>query len=299
MKQRLARWTAALWWRACGQAERNRCRMYNGAVGLRIICFHNTDPEVFPQFQRTVEWCRRHFPFASPAEADALFAGEYRPGSSDQLLVTLDDGYESNFAAAKWLTSIGIRAVFFIVPSFVGRSVRQYAEYHRQRGIEPVVLARGPDLDAVRGLDLSEIRQMATMGHRIAAHNFAHRDLGQLHSPKDLDYEIGNAIDMVGELTGAPCLDFAYASGQPENVSDEATAYLLKNCPRVYACHRGLNVPGLTPRFLLRHHCMDTHPTIFTHECIKGGADGHLAGRMQEMVRRVGVLPASRTEVTS
>jgi len=87
--------------------------------------------------------------------------------------------------------------------------------------------------------------------------------------------------------------DFAIGFGQPENLSEQAAAYLLASGQRVYACHRGLNVPGKTPRFLLRHAFSPEHPMAFTRLCLEGGGDRRLAGRVREMVRRVGVLPAA------
>jgi hypothetical protein len=95
----------------------------------------------------------------------------------------------------------------------------------------------------------------------------------------------------VGELTGEPCEDFALAFGQPENVSDAASVHLSEKVKRVYACHRGLNVPGRTPRFLLRHAVEPHHPDVFTRACLTGSADRHLEHRAAEMLRRVGPLP--------
>ena len=132
------------------------------------------------------------------------------------------------------------------------------------------------------------------MGHRVAAHNFAHRDLGALHDAASLGYEIDRALDWIGELTGRACLDFAIGFGQPENVSPEAAAWLLERCPRVFACHRGLNVPGQTPRFALRHAFEPWHPFAFTRVCLEGGADRRQAAKAQEMVGRVGTLPGAR-----
>jgi peptidoglycan/xylan/chitin deacetylase (PgdA/CDA1 family) len=142
-----------------------------------------------------------------------------------------------------------------------------------------------------RGLTTTQVREMMAMGHRVAAHNYAHRDLGKLHTPDEIRYEVANALEALGELTGRPCQDFAIGFGQPENLSDEAAAYLLESCPRVYACHRGLNVPGRTQRFALRHAFEPAHPFAFTRVCLEGGADRRLADRQREMIRRVGLLP--------
>ena len=282
------RWVAAQIWRTAGRAAKDRDLLYGGATGLRVLTFHATFSEQPARFRRIVDWCRGRFPMASPADADGIFAGRWQQGS-DRVLLTFDDGYQSDYEVAQWLAGIGVAAIFFVVPPLIDRTVEQYLRFHERFGVKAYV----PWANAgARGLASSQLREMVAMGHRIAAHNFAHRDLGLLHDVPGIRYEVSNAIEMVGELTGARCDDFAIAFGQPENVSEEAARYLLENCPRVYSCHRGLNVPGKTSRFLLRHACEPDHPFAFTRISIEGGADRHMAGAASRMARRVGVLPS-------
>lgn len=282
------RWAAAQWWRASGRVAKDRAELYGGATGLRILTFHETVAGELDQVRRVVDLCRSRFPMATPDDADALFVGRWREGPVDRVLVTFDDGLSSNYAAARWLADAGVAAIFFVVPSLVDRTLAEYLRYHERFGVR----AHPPLAPAdTRGLTSGELREMVAMGHRVAAHNFAHRDLGRLHDLAEIRYEVSNALEGVAELTGAECRDFAVGFGQPENLSDEATAFLLERDVRVYACHRGLNVPGRTPRFLLRHAVEPDHPLAFTRICLEGGADRRLADRAREMVRRVGALP--------
>jgi peptidoglycan/xylan/chitin deacetylase (PgdA/CDA1 family) len=282
------RWFAAQWWRASDRPRRDRDALYAGATGLRALTFHETVAGELEQVRRIVDWCRSRFPMATPEEADALFVGRWRDGPVDRVLVTFDDGLASNYEAARFLADAGVQAIFFVVPSLVDRTMAEYLRYHERFGV-----AAHPPLAAAdtRGLSRSEVREIAAMGHRVGAHNFAHRDLGRLHHPDEIQYEVANALEGVAELTGAECRDFAIGFGQPENVSDEAAAFLVARGLRTYACHRGLNVPGRTPRFLLRHSVEPDHPFAFTRICVEGGADRRLAPRAREMVRRVGALP--------
>jgi peptidoglycan/xylan/chitin deacetylase (PgdA/CDA1 family) len=286
----LQRWGVAHWWLASGQAAKDRQELYGGATGLRIVTFHETLEEELAQVRELVDLCRRRFLLATPADADELLAGRWRPDAVDKVLITFDDGLSSNFEAARWLHQVGVKAIFFIVPSIIDRSMEEYLRYHEQRGVKAYPPESAP---GGRGLSAAQVREMKAMGHRIGAQNFAHRDLGRLHTPEEMRYEIGQAVDGVRELIGEDCQDFAIGFGQPENLSNEAVSYLLENCARVYACHRGLNVPGITPRFLLRHAIDRQHPFAFTRACVEGGADRRLAGRAREMVRRVGVLPSA------
>ncbi len=291
MMRTAQRWALAQWWRASDSARRNRAALYGGATGLRILTFHETAGAELAELRRIVEWCRRRFPIATPADADALFAGDWRAGPADRVLFTFDDGLASNFQAARWLASVGVQAIFFVVPSLVDRTFAEYLREHERAGVRAHVPLASTDAG---GLSSAQVREMRAMGHRIGAHNFAHRDLGRLHEPGDLRYEISNALEGVAVLTGERCRDFAIGFGQPENLSDAAAAYLLALDARVYACHRGLNVPGRTPRFLLRHAVDPDHPTAFTRGCVEGGGDRRVADRAREVVRRIGVLPASR-----
>ncbi|GMV98810.1 MAG: hypothetical protein AMXMBFR83_31580 [Phycisphaerae bacterium] len=272
-----------------GRAARNRRDLCGNQYGLRILTFHDTGPDVLPGFKRVVDWCRARFPMASPEDVDALFAGTFPAGQTDRVLITFDDGYASNYEAARWLAEVGVRAIFFVVPSFLDRDTSAYRAFHAANGVEADIGCPGS-----RGLSSGQVAEMLSMGHRLAAHNFAHRDLGRLHDRPDLEYEIARALDAVSEITGRRCEDFAIAYGQPENVSPEAAEFLIERCPRVYACHRGLNLPGRSPRFLLRHDCRPDDPAVFTRVCLQGGGDHHLADRAEVMRQRVGMLPPGR-----
>lgn len=283
------RWALAGLWRTSGRVRGDRRLLYEGRSGLRILTFHETKGEEMKSFQRIVEWCRGRFAMATPTDADAIAAGRW-PHDQDRILVTFDDGWESNFEAARWLADIGISAIFFVVPSLIGRNGEEYVRFHAQNQVTPGLQAS----PGARGLSPAQLREMQAMGHRIGAHNFAHRDLGLLHALPDLRYEIDNAIDRVGEVLGAPCNDFAIAYGMPHNLSDEAISHLKGlqgRGVRIYSCHRGLNVPGTTPSFLLRHAWEPFHPMNFTRICIEGGGDRRLGWWADLMVSKVGALP--------
>lgn len=290
--ERVKRWAGAHWLRTLGRVAADRRELYGGATGLRAVTFHETLPGYLPTLQRVVDWCRRRFELATPEDADALFEGRFRPGARDRMLVTFDDGLESNHRAARWLADQRISAIFFVVPSLVDRTMAEYLRFHQERGVAAHAPRAAP---GARGLSTSQVRELLAMGHRVGAHNYAHRDLGRLHQPSELRYEVQNALDEVGRLTGRACRDFAIGFGQPENVSPEAAAYLRDHVPHVYACHRGLNLPGRSPRFVLRHTCEPEHPLAFTRLCLEGGADRVVAGKARAMLELAGALPDGPT----
>jgi hypothetical protein len=161
---RISRWAGAQVWRASGRVRRNRAELYGGAAGLRIVIFHLTPRENLDGLKRVVEWWGERWPLATPDDVDALMAGRLDLQGQDRLLVTFDDGLARHHEAAAWLAEVGVRGVFFVIPSLLDRTVAQFVRHHAERGVR----AFPPVADgAVRGLSTSQVREMLAMGHRI------------------------------------------------------------------------------------------------------------------------------------
>ncbi|MFH1747431.1 MAG: polysaccharide deacetylase family protein [Planctomycetota bacterium] len=299
MAEWLKRSVVATWLRATGRPRRNRERYWQNSHGLRLLTAHAGGAAQRERLYCIVEWCGEHFDLAEPGDVDDLVAGRFQAGQRDKILFTFDDGHERFYPVAEWLARKGIKATFFVIPCYIGRTVRQFMQYHQDNGVEAYNISQVRSHDQVRGLSRSEIAEMVSMGHRIAAHNFAHRDLGTLHQEEDLEYEIGRAIDMLSTILESECQDFAWAFGNIKHISEEATHYLQRHCPRVYASIRGLNVGGLSPAFLLRDGVNLDFPPVFSKLCLEGGADDRWEAEREELQRRVGCMPQSQQSPTT
>lgn len=288
----IIRLSAAYFWKFSFRNMRNRINLYQGKNGIRSITFHDIPDHRFEAFKNIIHWIQDNYRLAQPPDAWEMLDGQVTAETSeDKLLVTFDDGHADNYRAAKWLNQNGIRAIFFIVPSFIDRSNSKYLEYHNSRGVTAYSLQSRECAIESHGLSGSQLLEMVNMGHQIAAHNYAHRDLGKLSSIEDLNYEILNAVNAVENLTGLPCKDFAVGFGQPDNLSNEAIKYLLDKSYRTYMCFRGLNTPGLSPRYFMRHGQVFKHPFPFTSLCLQNGADHKIFDRQKLFIDRVGKMP--------
>jgi peptidoglycan/xylan/chitin deacetylase (PgdA/CDA1 family) len=132
---------------------------------------------------------------------------------------------------------------------------------------------------------------MGAMGHVIGAHNDAHLDLGRLTDPDAIRGEIDRALEGVAALTGHPCRDFAVSFGRPRHFHPLAIEHLRDRGVRTYACVRGLNVPGRTPRLLLRDQIELTEPWLFQRACLDGAVDRRWAREVGQLDRLGGRLP--------
>lgn len=292
MNPHLRRAAASIVLAATGRVRKNRSRFWGGRTGLRIALLHAMSPREFDRFRRIVDWCESRFEFAEPSDADALLEGRFRSGARDKLLFSFDDGHERDFPVAEWLARRGIHATFFVVPSYLDRTVAGFLRYHEEHGVQAHDLALGRDHDTVRGLSKSQVREMAEMGHRIAAHNHAHRDLGGMTRPADLRYEIDRALDDLSTLLEGECRDFAWGFGDVHHLSEEATGHLRDLGVRVYSSLRGLNVPGLSPVFLLRDALYTDGFAISNRSFLRGCADHLWEEKRRILLERVGPAPA-------
>jgi len=276
---------------ASGLARINHRLLYRGESGLRILTLHETrGPGQMERLRRLVEFCEQEFDFASAEDVAALCAGRFVSGGRDRLAFTFDDGHGDNFEAARYLATKGIRAYFFVIPAFLDRTVKEYYEFHGRNGVQPFPFASHHA--ASQGLTRAHVKEMAAMGHVIGGHNYAHRDLGTLRSAEDLDYEIRRALDELSEILDQPCQDFAFGFGLPQHLSPEAFRYLDANCARLYSAVRGLNVPGQTPRILLREPANLWYPFAFTKAVLNGSLDLRAVGQWRALERLGGCLPS-------
>ncbi len=293
MKAAIQNYLLGVYLQASGAAQRNRQRLYQGALGLRMIAMHETrGHKQLVRLKYFVEFAHKHFVMATPDDVMVLSAGQLASSTNkDRLLLTFDDGHADNFEAAQYLASQNLRAIFFVIPSFLGRNVLDYYEFHERHRVKAHRFA--PHHRDSRGLSPTQIKEMASMGHLIAAHNYSHRNLGELHREDDIRYEVQCALDDLSELLGKSCQDFAFGFGHAQHLSSAAAEYLKQHCERTYACVRGLNIPGKSPRFFLRDGVGLLHPFNFTSAAVKGALDHRYVHQWMDLSRLGGLLPAT------
>lgn len=284
----LRKWCGAAWLTFRDEATRARREIHRGRNGLRMVVLHDTPAPLLPRLERLLDHAEDRFDVVGPEAAVDLLAGRFTARGRDALLFTFDDGFASNHAAAERLAARGIRGLFFVIPSFIDRTLGEWTAHHRRAGRDAFAIRSG---GTRRGLSRTEVREMMAMGHVIGGHNDAHLDLGGVADPEMVRGEIDRALEGVEALTGTPCADFAFAFGRPRNIRPQAVARLDERGVRTYACVRGLNLPGLTPRLLLRDQIEPGEPWLFQRACLAGAIDRRWLSEVDGLRRLGGVLP--------
>lgn len=236
---------------------------------------HAEDTDDFDRFRHFIERLDEQFSIvdAVTVEAPAPTGG----GSRLPVLITFDDGHARTFPALEWLAQRGISTLYFLIPSYIDRSVQEFLDAHAACGVEAYNIGSGRDLSRTRGFSRSQVRELQAMGHRIGAHNDAHRDLGRWHTHDDARYEILGGMARLEDICGTAINDFAWAFGRMRHLSQDALSLMAERFQRVYSGIRGRS--SVAPRnaascrFFFRTGISLDDPQRFVSATLRGGLD--------------------------
>jgi peptidoglycan/xylan/chitin deacetylase (PgdA/CDA1 family) len=108
--------------------------------------------------------------------------------------LTFDDGYLDNYQRVlPVLERFGIRATFFLVPSYLGKHFRTFY------GQLPLMSA-------------SQVRELVALGHEVGAHTMTHPKLTHV-THEQARHEIAESKRALEDLLGVPVVSFAYPKG--------------------------------------------------------------------------------------
>ena len=166
--------------------------LYFHHVCENIVHYTNIPPKAFETY---ISFLAERFSFWTASEAFAAFKDGI--SSSGKLVLTFDDGYEDAYRnAIPILSNYGIRASFYLLPRFVGKSntwntERSYAANH---------------------MNWKQIVNLVNQGHDIGSHGMSHRSLIQLEETEIRD-ELSNSKTILERKLGVSIQGFSYPYG--------------------------------------------------------------------------------------
>jgi peptidoglycan/xylan/chitin deacetylase (PgdA/CDA1 family) len=135
-----------------------------------------------------------------------IHAGNF---DSSNIVITFDDGYRDNYAAAILLADQKHGGSFFIPTFMVGRSQPANSLYY---------------------MSWADIKKISEMGFEIGSHSVHHNNLQNL-SPKTVELEVSESISDILENIGKKPTTFSIPMGKYNNqVIDEIEKYGLVGC---------------------------------------------------------------------
>jgi peptidoglycan/xylan/chitin deacetylase (PgdA/CDA1 family) len=173
-----------------------------------VLCYHAVSPTWTADLSVTpeaLEWQLSRLVTAGwhgTTFADAVL----EPPADRTLVVTFDDGFASvQSFGLPVLDKLGLPATVFVPSAFMGTRQRL-----RWPGIEH--WSDTPYAEELRGMDWSDLRELADLGWEIGSHTCSHPRLTELTSG-ELEKELCSSRREVSENVGRPCRTIAYPYG--------------------------------------------------------------------------------------
>lgn len=241
--------------------------------GLRILMLHDVPARDMAALDDLVGGLARAGRLASPADAEAMLLDR---SQGDRVLLTFDDGFASNFVAAKEvLARHGATAIFFVCPGLVELPLAE------QRAAIAANIFDGrrsaADLpDGLRLMNWDELERLRAAGHVVANHTLGHRRLSRL-SPGDIEAEIAGAADALLRRLGTASNWFAYPFGDVDSIGPEGLAAAGRHHRFCRSGVRGLNGPSTHPLAVLADHLDLEAPSAWRRLVVEGGLDRRYA----------------------
>lgn len=249
---------------------RNRIIGRHRAI-LKILMYHNIERHYMSIFKRQIDFIANNYGFITPEDLPGFFDGVVKYNGI-KILLTFDDAFKSNFDVAREiLTPLGIRAIFFVCPSFIKIKNR-----HKQKEFISENLFNGKlkikDIpDSFTPMDWNDIKTILADGHTIGAHTMNHRSLSDIMSESELRSEIIGCGNELEETLNADIQHFSFPFGMIENINENSMNIIRERYKYCYSAIRGMNFSITNPRAILRDVVSVYDPVGYVQIIVENG----------------------------
>ncbi len=263
---------------------------------LRVLLYHDVGPREAEEFQSQLRWLAREWRFVS-ADQFAELAFEGAPIKKKSVLLTFDDGFQSNLRAARdVLTPMKIPALFFVVNDFLGLDDVEAERAFIADRIWPG-LGRSRVPAHWRSMTWADTAELLERGHTIGAHTQTHARLGTIADHAMLQREIVDSGDRLSARLGCPISHFAFPFGDAASVSAAALGIAASRYEWVHSGVRGNNAARKLARLVVRDAVGLQEPAWAAGAFLEGACDRlHRAGAAEVERRWVEGLSQSGTD---
>lgn len=207
---------------------------------MRIAIFHDTPEHKVDRFVSKIKFIKKYFQVLEP---DECLSQNYvkRVSKKTKVLITFDDGFQSNYSVAfPILEEMRIKAIFFVVPDFVDLSTKPELsnKFVRERFYPGGIDNTYPQLGL--SMNWQQIQQLSSQGHEIGSHSLSHADLASI-SIDHLESELVASSDRIErKITKKPAC-FAFPFGTAASIGKVPLQLALDNYRAVFSGVRGTN----------------------------------------------------------
>ena len=204
------------------------------------------------RLERLLDILQKQHTFISPDNFESYLNKQYHP-KKNQLLLTFDDGYYSNYIVAKEiLKSRNIKAIFFIATGFIdstsGKKTKAYINENFFNNQVPTNL----DINNMKPMTWDNISELIDLGHTIGAHTENHFSLTTLADANQLNDEIILSGEKIEKRLGISIDHFAFPFGSIGSINAQAMRVAKEKYKYIHSGVRGQNKSNTNPLAIRR-----------------------------------------------
>ena len=237
---------------------------------VTALIFHDVQKEDFYKFARIIKHLHKKFNFITPEEFDDYMHGKLTL-NNHSILITFDDGfYSSKEVTDKFLAPIGIKALFFCCPTFIGMDPLEATKFvNNNLYLREDVAAE--ITDAKLPMNEKQISDLISNGHSIGGHTVSHKKLSKLKDGMSRLTEIADCKSALEKQFSIKASTFAYPFGGIDSIDNESVKIINSNFKHCFSGIRG----NITPRLMgtpLPRQCITLQNTYLQQLAIFYGA---------------------------
>jgi len=211
---------------------------------ILVLAMHSTPLSCKVRFENLIEWMLKHYSPISPSQLSEVMEKPELYKQGPYVLFTFDDGLKNNLQTARYLSSKGIHAVYFVVPEFIDAT---NSEEYYLKNIRPFPDRRVDCTNAdVTAMSWEEVNELLKLGHTIGSHTMTHRLHAEMKE-KEIRTEIIQCKIFLEEKLGVSIEHFA----SPNNTLWSTNRFAAEVIQENHKFHH-TTVPGIFDASLLK-----------------------------------------------
>ena len=206
---------------------------------IRILVYHDIEDKNFILLYNQLKYLRKNWNFITPIEFENHLNNKRKLGGNN-LLITFDDGFKSNyFVAKKILDKLNIKGIFFVPSDFVQiKSKKKALNFAKQNILDNFSENKE---DKIYNISIKNMKSLIKSGHTIGCHTKTHQNLGLLNNKKKLKDEILESANRLKKLLKIDIKHFAFTYGNFNSMNKNSLKLAFLRYDFVYSCMRGNN----------------------------------------------------------
>lgn len=240
---------------------------------LRCVTYHDVPPQCLGNFREQITLLAKHYRIIDHAEFCRRLTATHA-ASDNAVLLTFDDAFYSNRAAAQVLDEFGIKATFFVPTGFV--NCRSHLEWNAYICENLYSGSRRRDQlpSHLKPMSWADIERLVAAGHTIGSHTCNHRrpDLSR-HEPELMD-ELVQSGDELQRRLGQKIDAFAFPFGHLDSITSQALKLVGRRYETAFSSIRGDNW-GVHPLGIRRETVSPAEPATYVLFQTAGGLAWH------------------------